>query len=94
MTVFFPTRNDLAHLGPALDDLHDLRLEQALERRLDVVGQLVDDVVEPDVDALGLGGAARGLGDLGVEADHDRVRGGRQHDVVVGDVAGALVAGR
>ena len=43
---------DLADLGAALDDLDDLRLEQALEGRLDVVGQLVDDVVQPDVDAL------------------------------------------
>ena len=82
--------DDLADLRPTLDDLDDLRLEQALERRLDVVGELVDDVVEPDVDALGLGGAAGGLGDLRVEADDDRVRRGRQHDVVVGDVAGAL----
>ena len=82
--------DDLADLRPALDDLDDLRLEQALEGRLDVVGQLVDDVVQADVDALGLGGAAGGVGDLGVEADDDRVRGGRQHDVVVGDVAGAL----
>ena len=81
---------DLADLGPALDDLDDLRLEQALERGLDVVGELVDDVVEPDVDAFGLGRPPGGLGDLRVEADHDRVRRGRQHDVVVGDVAGAL----
>ena len=44
--------DDLADLRPTLDDLDDLRLEQALERGLDVVGQLVDDVVEPDVDAL------------------------------------------
>ena len=86
--------DDLADLRPTLDDLDDLRLEQALEGRFDVVGQLVDDVVEPNVDALGLGRPAGGLGDLGVEADDDRVRGGRQHDVVVGDVAGALRAGR
>ena len=83
--------DDLADLGATLDDLDDLRLEQALEGRLDVVGELVDDVVQADVDALGLGRPAGGVGDLGVEADDDRVRGGRQHDVVVGDVAGALV---
>ena len=83
--------DDLADLRPALDDLDDLRLEQALERRIDVVGQLVDDVVHPDVDALGLGGPAGRLGDARAEADDDRVRRGRQHDVVVGDVAGGLV---
>ena len=61
--------DDLADLGAALDDLHDLRLEQALEGSFDVVGQLVDDVVEADIDAFGLGGATGGVGDLGVEAD-------------------------
>ena len=55
--------DDLADLRPALDHLHDLRLEQTLEGRVDVVGQLVDDVVEPDVDALGLGGPPGRLGD-------------------------------
>ena len=55
--------DDLADLGAALDDLDDLRLEQALERRIDVVGQLVDDVVEADVDPLGLGRPAGRVGD-------------------------------
>ena len=82
---------DLADLGPTLDHLHHLRLEHALQGRVDVVRELVDDVVEPDVDALGLGGAAGGVGDLGVEPDDDRVRRRGEHDVVVGDVAGALV---
>ncbi|HYC07196.1 MAG TPA: hypothetical protein VEG29_04665, partial [Candidatus Binatia bacterium] len=79
----------LADLRPALDHLDDLRLEEALEGRVDVVGQLVDDVVEADVDPFGLGGPSSGLGDAGAEADDDRVRRGRQHDVVVGDVSGA-----
>ena len=55
--------DDLADLRAALDDLDDLRLEQALERRIDVVGQLVDDVVEADVDTFGLGGPAGRVGD-------------------------------
>ena len=38
-----------------------LRLEQALEGRVDVVRELVDDVVGPDVDAFGLGRAAGGV---------------------------------
>jgi hypothetical protein len=42
--------DDLADLRPALDDLDDLRLEQALEGRIDVIGQLLDDVVEANVD--------------------------------------------
>ena len=37
---------DLADLGATLDDLDDLGLEHALEGRLDVVGELVDDVVQ------------------------------------------------
>src|SRR5262249_30653578 len=79
---------DLADLRAGLDDL---RLQQALEGCLDVIRELVDDVVEPNVHAFGFGGPACGIGDLRVEADDDRVRRGRQHDVVVGDVAGALV---
>src|SRR4051794_10661079 len=82
---------DLADLRAALDDLDDLGLEQALERCRHVVGQLVDDVVQPDVHTLGVGGPAGRLGDLRVEADDDRVGRRRKHDVVVGDVAGALV---
>src|SRR3954447_14348487 len=82
---------DLANLRPALHDLDDLGLEESLERRGHVVRQLVDDVVQADVDALGFRRPAGRVGDLCVEADDDRVRGGRQHDVVVGDVAGALV---
>ncbi len=61
MTVRLADAEDLAHLRATLDDLHDLRLEHALEGGLHVVGQLVDDVVEADVDALGLGGPARRL---------------------------------
>src|SRR6185369_16744195 len=82
---------DLADLGTTLDDLDDLGLEQALESGRDVVGQLVDDVVQADVDTLRVGRPTGGLGDLRAEADDDRVRGGREHDVVVRDVAGALV---
>src|SRR6185436_1253482 len=41
--------DDLAHLGTALHDLHDLRLEQTVEGGFDVVSQLVDDVVEADI---------------------------------------------
>ena len=48
-------------------------------------------VYKPDVDAFRFGGSAGRVGDLRVEADDDRVRGGGEHDVVVGDVAGALV---
>src|SRR5262249_19097334 len=74
---------DLADLRAALDHLDHLGLEHALEGRVDVVGELVDDVVDADVDPLALRRAARGLGDRGVEADDDRVRRRRQHDVVV-----------
>src|SRR5690606_488425 len=40
----------LAHLGVAVGNLPDLRRQQAGHRRLNVVHQLVDDVVEADVD--------------------------------------------
>src|SRR5882672_3458218 len=47
---------DLADLRPTLDDLDDLRLEEPLERGRNVVRQLVDDVVKPNVDTFGFGG--------------------------------------
>ena len=79
------------HLGLA-DDLLGLDgREHADERLLDVLGQLVDDAVGADVDALALGERAR----LGVrphvEADDERVRGRGEHDVALGDRADALV---
>ena len=53
-----PDAEDLAHLGTALDGLDDLWLEHAGEGGLHVLGELVDDVVEADLDALGLRGPA------------------------------------
>src|SRR3954454_24220041 len=82
--------DDLSDLRASLDDLDDLGFEQALEGGSDVVRQLVDDVVQADVDTLGLGGTTRGVGDLRVEADDDRIRRSSEHNVVVGDVAGAF----
>src|SRR6185503_16732175 len=86
-----PHLDDLADLGTTLDDLDLLRLEHAREGLLDVVGELVDDVVHPDVDLLGLRRAPGRVADRRVEADDDRVGGGREQDVVVADLAGALV---
>ena len=90
MTWLRADPEDLADLRAALDDLDLLGLEHALEGGVHLVGELVDDVVEADLDALGLRRAARRRVELGVEADDHRVRGGREQDVVVGDVAGAL----
>ena len=66
-------------------DLLELRLEHALERRLDLLDRLVDDRVVADLDALA-------VGDLGVlalgpdvEADDDGVGGHREVDVVLRD---------
>ena len=91
MTVLLPTRKIWRTSARPSTTSMISGSSRPLRAAVDVVGQLVDDVVEADVDALGLGGPAGGLGDLRVEADDDRVRRRRQHDVVVGDVAGALV---
>src|SRR3712207_8176417 len=72
-------------------DLLVLRLEHALEGRLDLLDRLVDDRVVPDVDALAageLGGLALGPD---VEAQDDDVVGQRQVDVALGDAADAAV---
>ena len=65
--------------------------EHADERLLDVLGELVDDAVRAHVDALALGESARLGVRADVEADHDRVRGRREHDVALGDGADARV---
>ena len=66
-------------------------LEQALERVAHVVQGLVDDGVEPDVDALALG--QRGGLRLGahVEADDDGVRRRGEQHVGLGDAADRAV---
>src|SRR3954453_12423107 len=82
---------DLADLRRAELDLLVLRLEHALEGRLDLLDRLVDDRVVPDVDALAVGE----LGGLplgpDVEAQDDDVVGQRQVDVALGDRADAAV---
>ena len=80
-----------------LEDLTDLGLaehlldlggrEEAFHRRVDVVDGVVDDVVEADLDALGLGERGGLAGRAHVEADDDRLRGDREVDVALGDAA-------
>ena len=74
------------------DRLLDLdRLEQALHRVAQVLGDFVDDRVGADVDALALGGAA-GVGQRPhVEADDDRVGGRGEHHVGLVDATGLRV---
>ncbi len=69
--------------------LLDDRLEQAGQQVLHVVEHLVDDRIQADFDALalGFGAGAVVLGD--VEAQDDRLGGGRQQDVVDRHVARA-----
>jgi hypothetical protein len=77
---------DLADLGAALERLLDDRLEEADDGLLDVVGELVDDLVGPDLHAL-LPGQLEGLRvRLEIVADDDRLRGRGQEDVGLGDV--------
>src|SRR5262245_17405084 len=78
----------LQDLGAAQRLLDLLRLEQALHRRAKLLGHLVDHGVGADVDALALGGAAGLCERPHVEADDDRVRGGREHHVRFVDSAG------
>ncbi len=61
------------------------------EGLLDLVGELVDDAVRADVDALAFRERARLGARPHVEADHERVRGRREVDVVLGDPADAGV---
>ena len=81
----------LAHLGLAEHLLDLLRREHADQRLLDVLGQLVDHAVGADVDALAVGERFASAFGPHVEADDDRVRGGRQVDIGGGDAADAGV---
>ena len=77
----------LADLGVAELLLLEGRLEQTDHRLLEVVGEVVDHRVEADVDLLALRQLlGRALG-AHVEADDDRLRRGREQDVVGGDGA-------
>src|SRR3984893_652496 len=82
---------ELLHLRTAVNGLADLRREHAAERRLDVVEDVVDDAVVPEVDAVGLGLArCLGLG-LDVEGEHDGVGRRGERDVRFGDGADRAV---
>src|SRR6478735_4365947 len=76
---------DLADLGLAERDLLELRLEHALECRLDLLDGLVDHRVVADLDAFLVGHLRRLALRADVEADDDRVGRGRQVDVGLGD---------
>src|SRR3954464_13776114 len=82
---------DLADLRRTECDLLVLRLEHALEGRLDLLDRLVDDRVVPDVDALAVGQLRRLPLGPDVEAQDDDVVGQRQVDVALGDPADAAV---
>src|SRR4051812_43183986 len=80
----------LTYLGGADGLLDLLGREQALHGVAQLLDDLVDDRVEPDLDALAVGDLA-GLADRAhVEADDHGVGGRGQHDVVLGDAADAL----
>src|SRR4051794_29688142 len=81
----------LPDLRAAQLDLFELRLEHALQGRLDLLDRLVDDRVLPDVDTLAVGHLADLLRRTYVEPDDDRVRGHREVDVVHRDRADATV---
>src|SRR3954449_10215577 len=82
---------DLADLRRAELDLLVLRLEHALEGRLDLLDRLVDDRVVPDVDALAVGQLRRLALGPDVEAQDDDVVGQGEVDVALGDSADAAV---
>src|SRR2546421_5084368 len=84
-------REHLTDLGVARDDLLELGLEHADERLLHVLEHLVDDFVEAQVDALGLGELASAAVGSHVEADDGGIRHRCAVHVGLGDAAAAPV---
>jgi hypothetical protein len=82
---------DLADLSLTRDDLFELRSEQADHGPLDVLDDLVDDLVGPDLHALGVGHLPSLAVRADVEADDRGVGRGGQRDVVLGDAADGAV---
>src|SRR3954452_466279 len=76
---------DRTDLRLAQARLLELRLEHALEGRLDLLDRLVDDRVVADLDALAVRQLRRLALRADVEADDDRVGRGGQVDVGLGD---------
>src|ERR1700722_6749638 len=79
----------LAHLGLARDDLLVDRREQSEHGRLDVLEQLVDDLVGPDLDVGRLGQLTRALVGAHVDPDDGGIGGGRELHVVLGEAPDA-----
>src|SRR5262249_50248015 len=74
----------LAHLGPAQVGFLDDRLEQAGHGFLDLVLQLINDRMQPDIDLLHVRQLLRLALRTNVEADDHRVgSGGQQHVILI-----------
>ena len=71
------------------DFLAHLRRQHARKRLLDVVDEVVDDVVVPQVHALFHDQAPRRVVRAHVEAEHHRLGGHREVDIRLGDTADA-----
>src|SRR5574340_1018791 len=79
---------DLQDDAAANHIFHHFRFEQALHSLFDVLGQAVDDVVQPDRHTLSLGHAPGGSVRLNVEPHHNRVGCRGQCDVAFADRPG------
>src|SRR5581483_4803310 len=86
-----PGAEDRTHLGVAVDYLAELRLNEATQRLLDVVEQIVDDLVLPDLHTLLLGKGLHRSVDAHVEGDDNGPRRHGQVDVVLGWRADGIV---
>src|SRR5262249_22076885 len=86
-----PHLEELYHLGMAVHLLAIDRLQQALQGGLDVLDELVDDVIRPNIDAVDAGQPLRRRIDLDVEGDDDRVGRRCQIDIGLAHVADGIL---
>src|SRR5262245_58612655 len=86
----FGTSEDGPDLSPACNPLRKLRLKQHLQSSINIINELVDHIIEPNIDPFGLCHPLGARVHLHIKADHNRSRSNSQVNIRLANVAGSL----